>query len=97
MPSPRAQATTPSGRIVARTTVEGEPVTVPARDRSCVVRDGDRLFLPDGTTAGCSDARESETGVDCDSERTARTEYVQTVCAVDGVTSVLETACSTVR
>jgi len=88
------------GRIVARTTVEDEPVTIhaiPTWDRSYAVRDGDRLLVPDGTTADCSDARDHETGVDCDPEQTARTEYVQTVDTVDGETYVLSTTCSTTR
>ncbi|QSG10903.1 hypothetical protein HSBGL_0468 [Halapricum desulfuricans] len=87
------------GRIVVRTTVESEPVTIhaiPAWDRSYAVR-GTRLVLPDGTIEDCVDVSEHRTGVDCDPEQAARAEYVQTVCPVDGETYVLETACSTVR
>jgi hypothetical protein len=90
------------GRIVARTAVDGTRVTlhaIPEWDRSYAVldRDGDRTLLtPEGTTADCTDADEQVTGLDCDPERAARTEYVQTVCAVDATEYVVETTCSTV-
>lgn len=90
------------GRIVARTAVEGTEVTlhaVPEWDRSYAVieRDGRRTLLtPGGATADCTDADEQVTGLDCDPERAARTEYVQTVCTLDGAEYVIETTCTTV-
>jgi hypothetical protein len=90
------------GRIVARTPVENGTVTVhaiPEWERSYAVLEGDgseTLVLADGTTADASDASEQETGVDCDPERSARTEYVQQVVTVDGVEYVIETTCSMV-
>ncbi|MFW6265874.1 MAG: hypothetical protein ACOC2A_03760, partial [Halanaeroarchaeum sp.] len=72
---------------------------IPEWDRSYAVleRDGiETLFLPDGTTADADDATEQETGVDCDPERSARTEYVQQVVTVDGTDYVVETTCSIV-
>lgn len=90
------------GRIVTRTSVDGAAVTVhaiPEWDRSYAVveRDGERtLVLPDGTTADCAAADDCETGLDCDPDRAARTEYVQTVREVAGVEYVVETVCTTV-
>lgn len=84
-------------RIVARSTVAGEPVkihAIPSWGRSYAVRDGTRLVLPDGTIEDCEDASERGTGVDCDPEQAARTEYVQTTCTVAGETYVLATTCS---
>lgn len=88
------------GRIVARETVGGERVAVhavPEWDRSYAVRESGQIVLPDGTTEDCADPSERETGVDCDPEQAGRTEYVQTSCAVDGETYVIETRCSPVR
>lgn len=90
------------GRIVARTTVEAAVVTVhaiPAWERSYAVLDRagtETLVLADGTTVDCTDTEETPTGVDCDPERSARTEYVQRVVAVEGVDYVVETTCSMV-
>lgn len=86
------------GRIVARTaTDEGTVVVhaIPASGRSYAVFD-DLLYLPDGTTVDCADAPEQQTGLDCDPDRAARTEYVQTVATVDGEAYVVETTCSPV-
>lgn len=88
------------GRIVTRTTVDGRTVTVhtiPGWDRSYAVVDhngSEQLVLPDGTVADCTDALERGTGVDCDPERAARTEYVQTTLTVGGEEYVVETTCS---
>jgi len=90
------------GRIVARTPIEGGIVTVhaiPEWERSYAVLDRDgaeTLVLSDGTTADASGPAERETGVDCDPERSARTEYVQQVVEVDGEDYVVETTCSMV-
>lgn len=86
-------------RIVARTTVEDEPITVhsiPEWGRSYALRGDDRLALPDGRVEDCTDVSERETGVDCDPEQSARTTYVQTTCSIDGETYVIETTCSPV-
>jgi len=88
------------GRIVTRTTVESERVTVhavPEWDRSYAVRESGQVVLPDGTTEGCADPTERETGVDCDPEQAGRTEYVQASCAIGGETYVIETRCSPVQ
>lgn len=90
------------GRIVARTPVEERVVAVhaiPEWDRSYAVLDRDgteTLVLVDGQTVDCADAPERETGVDCDPERSARTEYVQRVVDIDGEDYVVETTCSIV-
>lgn len=90
------------GRIVTRTPVDGAVVTIhaiPKWDRSYAVvdRNGNRtLVLSDGATADCAGAEERETGLDCDPDRAARTEYVQTVCTATDEEYVVETVCTTV-
>jgi len=90
------------GRIVARTPVDGGIATVhaiPEWDQSYAVLDrdgGETLVLSDGRTVDCAGASERETGVDCDPERSARTEYVQQVVEIDGEDYVVETTCSMV-
>jgi hypothetical protein len=89
------------GRIVARETVGGRTVTVhaiPSSGRSYAVLGADpgRLVLPDGSDHDCADGTEQPTGVDCDPEMAARTEYLQTTLSVDGETYVVETTCSPV-
>jgi len=90
------------GRIVARTPIEDGIVTVHAipewgRSYAVLERDGaETLVLPDGTSADASGSAERETGVDCDPERSARTEYVQQVVEVDSEDYVVETTCSIV-
>lgn len=90
------------GRIVARTAVKGASVTVHAipefkRSYAVLERDGtETLVLADGTSVDCTGAEETPTGVDCDPERTARTEYVQRVVEIDGTDYVVETTCSMV-
>lgn len=90
------------GRIVARTTTAGRTVSVhaiPSWDVSYAVvtaEGSETLVLFDGTTLDCSDATEQQTGVDCDPERAARTEYVQRNVSYEGTDYVVETTCSSV-
>jgi hypothetical protein len=99
---PNVSETGVVGRIVARTPVEGGTVTVHAipewgRSYAVVERDGtETLVLPDGTTTDAGGGAEQETGVDCDPERSARTEYVQRVVDIGGEDYVVETTCSMV-
>jgi len=95
-------------RVLARETVDGVVVTIhvlPDVGRSYAILDtpdsddgsGDRrLVLPGGRTVGFTDPDRRTTGLDCDPDRTARTEYEQATVAVDGVDYVVETVCTTV-
>jgi hypothetical protein len=90
------------GRIVTRTTVHDRTVTVHAipewnQSYAVVTAEGtETLVLFDGTTVDCADATEQQTGVDCDPERAARTEYVQRMLSYEGTDYVVETTCSPV-